>query len=159
MSFVIRPFESSDAKQWFEVHHAAVRQTATSDYSQAVIDAWASSIDAAKIEYLMADQSGAKLVAELDGEIVGIGEIALGNCELRACYVSPRFGRQGVGKALVAELEAIAKATGITALTLDSSVTAERFYRDLGYEVSGQGQHVLHTGEPMACVLMTKVFQ
>jgi putative acetyltransferase len=153
---IIRQFVASDAEAWLAVHYAAVRVIAAGDYSQAVIDAWAPPISARMIEYLQVAPAGTKIVAELDGEIAGIGELARENSELRACYVSPRFARRGVGRTLVAELEALARNAGIAALSLDSTVTAEPFYLRLGYEVTGRGSHVLHTGEPMACVFMSK---
>lgn len=156
VALIIRQFTAPDAEAWLEVHRAAVRVIAARDYSQAVIDAWAPPINARMIEYLRAGPAGTKIIAELDGEIAGIGELAGENSELRACYVSPEFARRGVGKALVAELEALARNAGIAALSLNSSITAELFYLHLGYDVTGRGSHVLHTGELMACVLMRK---
>jgi len=35
-------------------------------------------------------------------------------------------------------------------------VTAERFYRLLGYEVMGRGDHALASGRRMACVHMRR---
>jgi putative acetyltransferase len=152
----LRPFVASDTKAWLNVHRAAVREIAASDYSQAVIDAWAPPITARTIESLQRGPSRTRIVAGLNGEIVGIGELALDNGELTACYVSPAFARRGVGSALMAELEAVAKRAGLVALFLDSSVTAEPFYLRLGYVVTGRGTHVLHTGERMASVFMRK---
>jgi putative acetyltransferase len=156
VALIIRPFAASDAEAWLDVHRAAVRVIAAGDYSQAVIDAWAPPVDARMIEHLQTGPSGTRIVAELDGELAGIGELVPENGELRACYVAPRFARRGVGKALVAELEALARTAGIAALSLASSVTAEPFYLRLGYDVTGRGSHVLDTGEPMACLFMTK---
>ena len=73
-----------------------------------------------------------RLVAELDGELVGIGALVLADSELRACYVVPAAARKGVGSALVAEIERIARQHGLTHLELLSSLTAEPFYRALG---------------------------
>ena len=156
MALIIRQFAVSDAEAWLDVHRASVRAIAAGDYSQAVIDAWAPPIGAGMIEYLQVGRSGTKIVAEFDGEIAGIGELGLDKSELRACYVSPHFTRRGVGRALAAQLEALARNDGVTALSLASTVTAEPFYARLGYAVTGRGTHVLHTGEPMACVFMRK---
>jgi putative acetyltransferase len=127
VALVIRPFAAADAEAWLEVHHAAVRVLAAHDYPQAVIDAWAPHISARMIEHLQGDRSGTKIVAELDSQIVGIGELAPEGGELRACYVSPAFARRGVGKTLMAELEALAIDAGIAVLSVNSSVTAEPF--------------------------------
>ena len=156
MALVIRQFAAFDAEAWLDVHRAAVRGIAASDYSPALIDAWAPPVSARMVACLRADRSGTRIVAELDGAMAGIGELAPENSELKACYVAPGFARRGVGKALVAELEALARNTGIAALSVHSSITAEPFYLHLGYEVTARGSHVLHTGEPMACVFMRK---
>jgi N-acetylglutamate synthase-like GNAT family acetyltransferase len=47
--------------------------------------------------------------------------------------VSPDARFRGVSKALVAGLEAKAVQLGVAAITLESTGTARRFYRSLGY--------------------------
>jgi putative acetyltransferase len=96
------------------------------------------------------------VVAEMDGKIVGFGTIVESNNELRALYVSANFGRQGVGSALLRELEKLAKERGCGELHLDSSLTAAPFYANHGYEETGQGEHTLSSGNKMACVKMRK---
>jgi putative acetyltransferase len=96
--------------------------------------------------------------AEIDGRVVGIGAAVFGTAELRACYVTPDAGRKGVGLALVEEIERAARERGVPHLELDSSVTAESFYRIAGYEVVQRAEHVLHNGQRMACVKMRKKF-
>jgi putative acetyltransferase len=78
---------------------------------------------------------------------------------LRACYVSPNAIRKGVGSAIIREIKHIALENGVTFLQMDSSVTAEPFYKALGYEVLEYGQHILRSGHPMACVKMRKVLR
>ena len=41
-----------------------------------------------------------RLVAEIDGEIVGMGALVIAPNELRACYVLPNAIRKGVGSRL-----------------------------------------------------------
>jgi putative acetyltransferase len=156
VALVIRQFAASDAEAWLDVHRAAIHGLAASDYPQAVIDAWAPPVSAQMIEHLQRAQLGTRIVAEIGGELAGIGELARENSELRACYVSPDFTRRGVGTALVTKLEALARNAGIGTLSLASSITAEPFYLHLGYTVTGRDTHVLHTGEAMASVLMQK---
>jgi putative acetyltransferase len=56
----------------------------------------------------------------------------------------------------VREIEKIARKHDLTYLQMDSSVTAEPFYRALGYRVRERGDHVRHSGQHMACVKMEK---
>jgi len=156
MSVTIRPFRPDDAQAFLEVHHAAVRGTAAGDYPASVIDAWAPAILESHVERVKADRTSIRILALHHDEIVGIGEIVPDKGELRACYVSPLHGGQGIGRAIVGELEVIARSKGALSLWLDSSLTAEAFYESLGYVVLERGEHVLGTGVRMACVRMCK---
>jgi putative acetyltransferase len=96
------------------------------------------------------------LIAELDGEPVGLGSLVVDNAELRACYVVPEAARRGVGSALVTEMERIARDRGLTHLELHASINAELFYTRLGYETLERKDHVLRSGLRMAAVKMRK---
>ena len=56
---------------------------------------------------------------------------------LALCYVVPEALRQGVGHALLLEAETHAWRAGVTALELESTRTAEPFYRRHGYVPHG----------------------
>lgn len=155
---VIREMYASDARAFLEVHHAAVRGTAAKDYPRAVIDAWAPlPVTRKAMDRVIANPHGElRLIAELNGEVVGIGAIVVAKSELRACYVRPDLGRSGIGSALVRELEETARRNGLSELVLDSSITAEPFYRACGYRAIGSAEHVLQCGQRMVCVKMRK---
>jgi putative acetyltransferase len=157
----VREMRPDDARAFLEVHHAAVRGLAAKDYNQAVIDDWAPLpvTDKAVERFLLNPDNEIRLVAEHDGEVVGIGALVIDKAELRACYVAPEASRKGVGSALVREIERIAEEHGVGALELDSSVTAEPFYLARGYEVRERGEHILRSGQAMACVKMVKSLQ
>jgi putative acetyltransferase len=158
MPIDLRPMRSEDARAFLEIHHAAVRGIAAKDYPLAVTEHWASlPITDKTVEHIRANsENEVRLLAEINGEIVGMGAIVLANNELRACYVAPGAVRKGVGSAFVREIERIALAHGLTWLELDASVTSEPFYTALGYEVRERGEHVLGSGHRMACVKMQK---
>lgn len=156
MALVIRQFVPDDAEDWFNVHRAAVHRIANADYPQAVVDAWAPPLTPRMIETLRLAPVDGKIVAIVGEEMAGIGELSAESAEVRAVYVSPDFARRGIGRALATELEKLATGAGIATLSVHSSITAEPFYRRLGYHVTARGSHVLHTGEPMASVFMKK---
>jgi putative acetyltransferase len=148
---------AEDARAFLEVHRAAIREIAVADYPADVIEAWAPLVTEDDVGRLLANRDGeVRLVAEIEGQIVGLGAIVPANCELRACYVAPGAARQGVGTAIVRELERIAREHGLTVLELDSSLTAEPLYRSLGYVSQGRITHRLASGQPMASVKMRK---
>jgi ribosomal protein S18 acetylase RimI-like enzyme len=87
---------------------------------------------------------GEFLVAELDGDLVGMGGIRPGDdgrAEVLRVRVHPATRRRGVGRALMAELERRAALLGMTALHLDTATNqpdAMAFYRSLGYQEVGR---------------------
>jgi len=110
MSIKVRQVRSEDARAFLEVHHAAVRGIAAKDYPPEVIEDWAPiPVTEKSIErFLTNPDDEVRLVAEIDGKIVGVGALILAKCEFRACYVAPEAARSGVGSALVREIERIA---------------------------------------------------
>jgi putative acetyltransferase len=158
MTLNIRQMRPEDARSFLEVHHAAVRETAARDYPSAVIENWAPlPITDDAVKRLLANPANEiRLVAEINSEIVGIGALILEKTELRACYVAPNAARRGIGSALVREIERITTTYGLSRLELDASITSEPFYKALGYEVRERGEHVLGSGQRMACVKMHK---
>jgi putative acetyltransferase len=158
MPLLIRELRPEDARAFLEVHHAAVRGLASKDYSSEVIEAWAPMpITAQHVEAIQSNPDGEyRLVAEIDGRLVGIGCVVVEKNELRACYVTPSASRRGVGSALLREIERAAREEGATYLEAESSLTAEPFYSNSGYLVRERSEHVLWNGQRMACIKMRK---
>jgi putative acetyltransferase len=153
----VRPLRADEGRLFLEIHAASIRGLAANHYPPEVIDAWQIPATENAVRRLMENPDREiRLVAELDGEAVGIGALVLETSELRACYVAPHAARRGCGAALVREIERLARDNGLTGLELAASVNAEPFYRALGYEVRDRGEHVLRTGHRMAAVMMAK---
>lgn len=102
----VRPCLPEDADRVLNVHRSAICGTAAPHYPDEVIQEWASPITSEKIK-AFADSTlkgeETRFVAELDGQIVGVGAIVESLSELRAVYVSPNFGRVGVGTTILRE--------------------------------------------------------
>jgi hypothetical protein len=60
---------------------------------------------------------------------------------------------------LLREVERSAIAAGIATLRLDSSLTAEGFYRRCGYVAESRAMHDCGNGTRLECVRMTKRLQ
>ena len=69
-----------------------------------------------------------------------VGFALLARATLALCYVVPEALHQGVGHALLREAEAHARQSRLAALGLESTRTAEAFYRRNGYEPAGAVQ-------------------
>ncbi len=156
---VIRPAIEDDAREIVKTHIAAVHRTASRQYASDILTAWAAPFDAdnvRRMEGIIAAQSELVLVAKIGPNIVGFGSIVPKNSELRAIYVHPDFGREGVGSRILAALEDLARQHRLAELTMDASLNAEAFYLRHGFAVVERGEHTLTTGARMRCVKMRK---
>jgi putative acetyltransferase len=159
-NLVVREATVEDARAIIQAHYDAVHTTAARDYETDVLDEWSAVVDdrvAPMQQQIEKNPDGSlMLVAEVDGRVVGFGEIVPTAGELRAVYVSSECGRNGVGRALLNELEIRARQFGVPKLWLDSSLTAEPFYRAHGYQSDERTEHRLRSGRMMPCVKMHK---
>ena len=97
------------------------------------------------------DGLGSVLVAELEGEVVGFGQLLVfrhiqnagGLCaEIESLHVDERFRSRGIGGSLLQALEAIARDAACYRLQLTSNKSrtdAHRFYDAQGYTSSHLG--------------------
>ena len=123
-----------DARKNFEIHYRAIHEIAFNDYPENILNSWGrlySEEELTKREQRfnlrIEQEENAIVVAEIERQIVGFGEISLSRSELTALYVNPDFKRQGIGTAIIEDLEFRAKEKGIMDLTLHSSLTAVPF--------------------------------
>ena len=90
------------------------------------------------------DVGGEFLVAEVDGQVVGMGGLRPGaddRAEVLRIRVHPAVRRRGVGRALMTALEQRATRLGMRRLHLDTATNqpeAMAFYRSLGYRETGR---------------------
>lgn len=160
MAATVRPLLAHEIRLYLEIHERAIRGLAVSHYSPDDIEGWVVPATDENVRRLALNPDREiRLVAELNGEPVGIGALVLEESELRAVYVSPEGARRGCGSALVREIERIAKDNGLAHLTLHASLNAERFYADLGYDLLERTEVVLPNDHRMAVVRMEKELQ
>lgn len=153
----VRCAKESDAEDILNIHYDAVHNLAKFDYKSEILEKWSAPITDNRIKkFLKNPDNETRLVAEIDGNIVGFGALVIELNELRACYVGPGYVRMGVGKALINEIEKIAFDNKIKTLALDSSITAKQFYLDCGYNIVKYDIHILRTGQQMDCIKMKK---
>jgi putative acetyltransferase len=161
LPFQLRPGRPDDALAILEVQCSAIRQTAASSYSSAIIDEWAPAVIVGERvdTFRRWIERGEELIVvamEPAGKIIGFGSIVPVNSELRAVYVGAAYGGQGVGRALLVRLEELARDAGVAELRMDASINAVRFYEASGFISLGRGEHVMPSGRRMACVRMRK---
>ena len=156
MAVIVRPLREGEERTFLDIHTRAVRGLATAHYPPEVIERWSGQPTDARLAAFAANAGHeVRLLAEMDGEPVGLGVMVVANADLRACYVVPEAARKGVGTALVRAIEELAGQNGLEKLELRSSLNAEPFYLSLGYQSEGRTE--IRLGEqPMTAVRMSK---
>jgi ribosomal protein S18 acetylase RimI-like enzyme len=100
--------------------------------------------DLADVMTSFVGHGGDFVVAEISGELVGMGGIkptGANRAEILRVRVHPARRRRGVGRQVMRELETRAVALGLTELhldTADNQPDALAFYRALGYQEIGR---------------------
>lgn len=104
---------------------------------------------ARRVELLRASEADRLVVADMDGEVVGLASLHTSlsvefdepAAKLSAIVVDERHRRRGIGKALVAEMEAEARRRGcclIFLTTAERRKDAHAFYRRIGFDETGR---------------------
>jgi [ribosomal protein S18]-alanine N-acetyltransferase len=91
-----------------------------------------------------------------------IGRVVVGEAELLTLAVDPAAQRQGIGRALVAELIAVAAARGAVRVFLEvarDNVAALTLYRAMGFREAGvrRGYYQQTEGAPVDALVMDRV--
>jgi putative acetyltransferase len=144
----VREATPDDAAAVNSVHLDSVAGLGPAAYDEAQVAAWAQGADPS--DYQLDDEDNHFVVAEADGEVRGFGELAFDpgeyleppvDVEVKAVYVHPAVVRQGVGSALLAELERAARENGDEAVGLRASKNAVPLYEARGYDRVAERDH------------------
>lgn len=130
MHCLIRRALPVDAQAISNVVIAALRESNARDYAPQVISAVEQHFCRTSILNLM--QQRQMYVAVLEQQVVGTA--SLDQAVVRSVFVSPHHQGRGIGQQLMARLKDAAIAAQIAELRVPSSLTAESFYAQLGFE-------------------------
>lgn len=149
----IREYRFEDAEAHAEVHRQSVRVIASEDYSDEMIEAWASK----EPEDSPLDKEKVRFVAEQDGEIVGFTDYNKETNELSGLYVKPDYTGKGIGKKLLNRAEEDARQNGLEQLWCKSTITAKDFYQKHGYKLIEETTHEIEGLEMKAYKMEKKL--
>lgn len=96
------------------------------------------------------------LAAWCNGPVIGTGRVYLDSSDqahIRGMAVEPSCSHQGVGSAIVAELEKRARGQGATRIVVEARYSAVGFFEKQGYRVMGELPPDFH---PVRLFRMTK---
>jgi putative acetyltransferase len=124
----IRSFQPADAKPLATLIQRDLEEVNT-DYAPAIIKALTNLYTAPNLTQLATERD--TYVAKVGDKPVGI--IALADNTAHTLFVDPHYHKQGIGSALMAHIERVARGQGCPYLELHASTTAFDFYRKRGY--------------------------
>ena len=125
----IRRALAPDAEEISRVIVRALHETNRRDYPAHVITAIVENFSPERVAEKLATRRG--YVAIVDRAVVGTA--SLDGRIIRSVYVDPTYQGKGVGVQLMEVLEGLAREQAVSTLTVPSSITAEGFYRKLGF--------------------------
>ena len=129
MECTIRPALEDDADETSAVILRTQRETNAKDYATEIIERVAQSFSPSAVLQLIGKRT--VFVATIGDRVVGTA--SLDGSVVRTVFVAPDVQARGVGKLLMAEIERTARERNISRLAVPSSITAETFYKRLGY--------------------------
>jgi len=130
----IRPATTDDAAAICRVAIRTLRESNARDYSADVIARLAAGFSPQRIAAFIAGRPF--YVAIAHGTIVGTAN--LDGAAARAVFVDPDHQGEGIGASLMAAIEDLARERSVATLSVQSSITAEGFYKKLGYVAVGE---------------------
>ena len=133
----IRPATVADAPAICRVAIRTLRETNAHDYAPDVIARLVAGFLPERIAAFIASRPF--YVALSHGTIVGTAN--LDGTAARAVFVDPDHQGKGVGAGLMAAVEKLARERSVATLEVQSSTTAEGFYKKLGYAAVGEKLH------------------
>ena len=107
-----------------------------------VLGAWLENKTAENVRTWIESPRAFMVVAEVRGAVCGVASLGVTGGIL-LCYLLPEVQSTGVGRALLAGLEAEARRQGIRELSLESTVSARGFYSAHGFRPKGDGSALL----------------
>lgn len=149
---LLRPYRDGDAPALAALFHETVHSVCTAHYTPAQLDAWAPAEGPDLAAWDDGFRAHVTLVAELDGQLAGFGDLDPAAGYLDRLYVSRAFQGRGVASALCDALEGAARSHPITT---HASRTARPFFERRGYRVI-RAQQVERRGVQLENFVMEK---
>ena len=150
----IRKATSKDAEEMCKVVRAAIKEVNSKDYTPRQIKAWLSHNTTKGYRESM--KKGRRwFVAVERGKIAGVARADSENETIKALYVNPRMHGKGIGKKLYLKMEKFLRAQGVKKLVVESTITAQKFYKKMGMKKTGK-RNVKMSGVKIPVVVMEK---
>jgi putative acetyltransferase len=150
----VRRARIEEAQVIVDLQVDTIRRINSRDYSEEQINAWLRHRRVDHFEWLISHGHCYVCLDDREDNIVGMGTIR-GN-EVLQLFASADRQRQGIGSAILRQMEECALLQGFETVELDSSLSAVGFYERRGYEEIGRKQRDWGGNVTMTVVPMRK---
>jgi len=133
----LRPVESDDATAMARIRREALRERAADAYTEEQLDSLTADSDN-RTPIAIERESFRTTVAVENGAVIGYGTVHPDDGQIHAAFVDPEHTESGVGRRVLAELEALAHEAGTDELFVLSTPNAVGFYERIGYRSVGE---------------------
>ena len=151
MKTQIREFQAEDAESLSSLVIRTLRIISSQEYAQGAIEALVPFFTPG--ELLAKASSQYVIVCVLGGQLVGVA--SLDGDRVRNVFVSADMQRRGIGRTLMARIEAKARDNGEKTIYLHSALSAQSFYEALGFTAKAPIDRELN-GIPLPEIEMEK---
>ena len=154
MEIKIRKATLQDCKALCEIHISAIRELGKTHYSEAEVDAWSRARTPERYEKHIRERQ--VVVAQHRSLPVGFGTLDLVTGQVVQLYVRPEYARKGIGTQILEALLGMARAAGLREVHCISSLNAEAFYANAGFQSGQKCKHRFRDGGEVDCIPMKK---
>lgn len=135
---IVREYRLFDTQAIMKLFYDTVHDINIQDYTIEQVNAWAQSDMNYEVWH---KRSQAKLpyIAEINGEIVGFGELEADG-HINCFYCHSKYQRMGIGSKLLSLMENIASLRGVKRLYTEASITAKPFFLFKGFSIVREQQ-------------------
>lgn len=147
VAMIVRRATTEDAAAACDVLRRSIAELCDLDHGgdPAMLEKWLSNKTVENVQWWIGESHF--FVAEDGRRLLGCAAMN-GAGKITLNYVAPEARFRGASKALVAALEETARKLGLAECRLESTRTALRFYRSLGYVDAGESYTLPLTGTP-----------
>ena len=154
----IRKAQKGDEVGMHESHMRSIREVCIHDHGPEEIKGWG--YRPLRPNWQVGQQPNDHIwVVEYQQKIEGHGFIRIKEKQayILSLYLTPTVLGQGLGKELMNRMLAVAKEAHVTAVILESTLTAHKFYQRFGFVDTQPLQKRMIAGYPVSCIPMQKI--
>lgn len=140
----LRPYRTADKRILQQLFHDTVHTVNARDYSTEQVEAWAPALP--DREYWAKLDTQHCFVIENHKLIVGFASLSLLG-SLDFLYVHKDFQGRGIGSTLLKQLERTARKKGISAIVVESNITARCFFEKKGFNTMSEQKTIVSSLE------------